>query len=402
MDKYKFLRLHLFLLAAISICSNFSPISCQPVRKQVLKRIDFESIVNKEIGLKLSEIVDEIKYIPLETNGECLLGDVDPIRIYGNQIFLISNNQVYKFNKAGKFLGKIGSLGKGPGEYLSAYDIQINEYDEQIYVLDTNGKKIHMYSINGLYLESFALGPGLPWQMLFFNHSILVFNQAVAPIPVQLFRVDLKGNVIFNYPTMSGLINSSIFSTEASDYASFKMETNSFNYTSAWTDTVYRIINNNWTEALFCIDYGKYKYPLKGKFEGHSMTLKPEFVYQTWKVITNRYLFFYYGYHWKNYLAVYDIKSNSFILNKMVNKLLPGIINDIDGGIDISRIHSYLSNNGSELISAIQALDFTQQKNNDESNNLNPIFLPQRKAFKELVQNLNEDDNPVIQIIHLK
>ena len=381
----------------------------QSKRPAVPLRIDFEAIVKQDISLNLSEIVDDIEYIALETKKECLIGEVDAIRIFKDQVFLLAQNQVFKFNKKGKFISTIGSGGKGPGEFVKPIDIQIDEGTNSIFVLDQTLKKIHEYSTDGEYRKSITLAiPGFPWQILCFENSLLIFNQILPPMQIQLYRIDHFGRMIFKFPMRCELKSS----REGLDYASFNKNARFFDYTSAWNDTIFRIYENNQLELLYIIDYGKYKYPLKGKNAALNQSMIKEYVYQLWRSITTRYLFFYYSYMWDDRLAVFDTKIPGFIFNgSLVDKnadhrglddLNAGIRNDIDGGRNLSRILPFMFTNGNELVKAIDAMDMIESMNTKKAGELNPKYAHKRKAFMELAKKLKEDDNPVIQVLHLK
>lgn len=220
-------RTRLSLLFFIILLEGNHEIQGQVSRKQSPVKINFEAVVKQDIKLNLSEIVDEIEYIPLETSKDCLLGEIGGVGIFKDQIFLISNRQVFKFNTSGKFIRKIGSEGKGPGEYNMPLDIQIDEKGNSIFVLDQTVNKIHEYSTDGVWRKSIVIPvKGHPWQMLCFENSILIFNQVLPPITIQLYKINKKGEVIYEYPVMSELKGSSEFS-RSMDYASF-MKGNTF------------------------------------------------------------------------------------------------------------------------------------------------------------------------------
>ncbi|MCX6225015.1 MAG: 6-bladed beta-propeller [Bacteroidia bacterium] len=400
----------LFILFFILSSANLDTFG-QATRPAVPLRIDFEAIVRQDIRLNLSEIVDDIEYIPLETKKECLIGEVDAVRIFKDQIFLISHRQVFKFNKNGQFICKIGSGGQGPGEFVKPIDIQIDEGNNSIFVLDQAIRKIHEYSTDGEYRRSIAIPiPGDPWQILCFENSILIFNQVMPPIETQLYRINQKGEVICRYPVMSELKGSSQFGYSM-DYASFMKGPAFFDFTSAWNDTLYRIYKNDHLEPLFIVDFGKFKYPLAGKPEPANQFMKKEFVYQYWRTLTNRNLFFYYGYKDDDRIAVFERSTGKPLFNGSINSkvdrrsyddLNEGIRNDIDGGRNISTITQFMFTNGKELVRAIDAMDLIESMNTRKSGELNPQYAQKRKAFMELAKGLKEDDNPVIQILHLK
>jgi hypothetical protein len=101
--------------------------------------IDIVEGIEDENGttMLLSEVAEDITFIPLETTDECLLGGIDAIRFSKNYIIVIDGspyNQIYLFDRKGKFIRKIGSRGRGPCEYLYPYwAVTVND---ELFVLD--------------------------------------------------------------------------------------------------------------------------------------------------------------------------------------------------------------------------------------------------------------------------
>lgn len=69
------------------------------------------------IDLKLSDLIEDYRLVPLETTNESLLGEFSNIiGLSGDYILVADRNNVYKFSKEGKFINKILKNGRGPGE----------------------------------------------------------------------------------------------------------------------------------------------------------------------------------------------------------------------------------------------------------------------------------------------
>jgi hypothetical protein len=76
---------------------------------------------SEETTMSLSEIANDITFIPLETTDECLIGGSFSIYLNKDYFVIMDNTpQVFLFDKTGKFIRKIGNKGQGPGEYISA------------------------------------------------------------------------------------------------------------------------------------------------------------------------------------------------------------------------------------------------------------------------------------------
>lgn len=98
-----------------------------------------------------SLIIKELKYIPLETRDECLMSSVQKILVVDNKIYILDNdvaNSIFVFSIEGKFIYKINKQGKGPGEYLSVTDFDVDNFGN-IFVNDQMSRKIIKYSDNG-------------------------------------------------------------------------------------------------------------------------------------------------------------------------------------------------------------------------------------------------------------
>ena len=71
--------------------------------------------------IMLSEIVDSITVIPLETTDECLIGYINEIRYYNGHyhIYDHKNKSIFTFDEKGKFFKKFHKHGYAQGEYLT-------------------------------------------------------------------------------------------------------------------------------------------------------------------------------------------------------------------------------------------------------------------------------------------
>ena len=71
------------------------------------------------------------------------------LKISDKFIFGITkNNKAYLWNREGEFIGKVGSKGKGPGEYYSIWEIFFYDDDDEICIFDGNRKYILKYKID--------------------------------------------------------------------------------------------------------------------------------------------------------------------------------------------------------------------------------------------------------------
>lgn len=132
---------------------------CSPIKDSDSPLIDKVELQlrNDEYKMKLSEIVDSIKYIPLETNDKSLLGDIDRIIVTEDGNYLIADKEiasaVFLFTSQGQFVRQIGNRGDSPDEYLKIEDMAY--YDHKVYIWDSANRKVLEYNIEGELLSTF-------------------------------------------------------------------------------------------------------------------------------------------------------------------------------------------------------------------------------------------------------
>jgi hypothetical protein len=128
--------------------------------------------IPERINKGASEIFDPalLEFIPLETTNESLIGTITDIQSDGDTLFIadfLNQKAVSIFTKNGKYLHTISRLGKGPQEYLSCFDFQVDNNNNIIYILDGNNGYILGYDYEGNFIEKIQL------PLSYVNHFIL-------------------------------------------------------------------------------------------------------------------------------------------------------------------------------------------------------------------------------------
>lgn len=110
----------------------------------------------KHSTIHVDNIIDSLSYIRLETNKNAPIEGVDKISFIDDKIVLFDKQKkrgLYLFSKDGKFLCKIGNVGKGPEDYVSVCDVAINRQNNNIVVLDEYGKNLLYFDTNGKFIK---------------------------------------------------------------------------------------------------------------------------------------------------------------------------------------------------------------------------------------------------------
>lgn len=137
-----------YLLALIVILLN----SCNSKQKQ----FQFEQIIYPGATHKsLTELMSSIEIVRLQ-HGDSLLID-DKIRLFQrDSSFYIADIRgekiIYRFNRDGRFLNKIGKKGKAPQEHPNMLDVSVGE-NNNIYILSAPYLILTQYAQNGDFKE---------------------------------------------------------------------------------------------------------------------------------------------------------------------------------------------------------------------------------------------------------
>lgn len=167
----------IFVSICCFTCNNISPQIATPLKNSEPIVIDVDNFRGERIYY--SNIFNNVKIIPLETNQKSLIGDIYRINIIDNNIFILDRfnaKSLFIFTKEGEFIRKIGSLGKGPGEYLSpddfCYDIQNNE----ILLLDGKTQKINVYDLYGNFKRNIHIKVGTRCTQIAIQNNYIYTN----------------------------------------------------------------------------------------------------------------------------------------------------------------------------------------------------------------------------------
>jgi hypothetical protein len=95
------------------------------------------------------EWIEEMEFVPLETNPDCYLASRMKYDISDTHIALSSNNAVHIFDSKGNHLNTFKKEGKGPGEYVQIHEIRLMPGSDEVMISDPNGRKIIIYDYQG-------------------------------------------------------------------------------------------------------------------------------------------------------------------------------------------------------------------------------------------------------------
>jgi hypothetical protein len=359
---------------------------------------DPKSLTENEITL--SEIADDINYVPLSCNFP-----MSDISTSHNPMFVKNcfyqfdlNNGILVFSRDGTFLRRIGSIGRGPGEYLSGSRFAVDENTGKVYVCDSDNQ-IKIYSATGDFLKSFSIQKfrGAVDVISILNSCLFVsYCPQFDDAKYEWIILDTLGNPIKKKERSIPIFRSNYLQSGGTYTYGQKL-----GFWNPFLDTVFLFSPDFTYKPAFIFKQGEDRLPKKkidnplGQLPNFFM---PNQIFETKKYLTIRYSF----YKGKNGFIIIDKENHSTYLSYWEYDNLGSITNDLDGGLKILP-RTYLVDNGREyLIEPIQPYQLKATVLSAGFKNSNPKMPDKKKEFEELAASLKETDNPVLMIVRLK
>lgn len=228
-----------------------------------MDELSIHSIHIEEIQVEDSYFLNDIEFLQLETNEECLLEDVNKAILYDDKIFILSSSgdgNVMIFSKKGDFLTKLPK-GEGPQEIIYPTDIAIDEENNTLIVLDLY-RKIKIFDLNGLFLKEIQLDSPF-FHVETVKNDYLLFDPNSSKKAEHFVGILSDGNFYSAFPKR---IASVFF---AADNCFFK-ENGELYVSSVVSDTIYKYIPDEKSLSPYCI------IDFNGKGINEEMTRKGE------------------------------------------------------------------------------------------------------------------------------
>ena len=86
---------------------------------------------------ELLDMVEQVDYIKLDSSEP--IGEISKMIVTGDKIFILDAHiaqQIFVFDRTGKLLYRIKNKGRGPKEYISIWDMQVDTIRNEILLKD--------------------------------------------------------------------------------------------------------------------------------------------------------------------------------------------------------------------------------------------------------------------------
>ena len=352
--------------------------------------------------ISLSDIADDIKYIPLDNTFP--IGGLLSLRILTNSIYICTKDHgVIRFDKNGERPTKIGKYGRGPGEYSTCWSFDVDEESGTVYVLDW--RKIVVFTDKGEFLRSITLtdceeGNCFTRIEFFQNNIFLAEFITNGQAKYDWIVKDRNGNTIEKKKNSIPSFPSTI-----SMYGGTYKYNGSIGYWNCYNDTVFTILPNYSYKPSLLFSLGRHRLPredIRSTSRKQYLSKLNEYFIPRYVFETSRFIWLDYRFEEKRTLALIDKNTKKSYLTYLSNDGTGGILNNIDGGVSL-RTWSSFEENGHEYVVGI--LDAYKLKNHVASEdfiNSNPRYPDMKMRLERLADSIMESDNPIIYFVHLK
>lgn len=100
---------------------------------------------------QMSDLVSDYSLIALETSDDNLILDPTVVKFTEKYLFILDrfspSKSLYAFTHEGKYVGKVGNKGEGPGEYIMPHQFVVSENNGLLYLKDMATNSILVYSL---------------------------------------------------------------------------------------------------------------------------------------------------------------------------------------------------------------------------------------------------------------
>ena len=193
------MRLHYLLLVLIlyfqiSACRNSSENT-----KNSIVNIEAEN-TQSVIDLKLTQLADSFRLVPLETTNECLLDNNTEFYVGKSYILAYSKSGVYKFSTDGKFVKKLFGSGRGPDEFthLTLCIFVVDEKKDILYINDQIRQGVYLrYDLKSeQFLEPIKQCFPAFGFFYIYSDSLIIASNLLQTSNYSVFIQNLKGKFV--------------------------------------------------------------------------------------------------------------------------------------------------------------------------------------------------------------
>jgi hypothetical protein len=390
----------LIYLVFLSIQFTFG----QSSNKPSLVVLDLESSFSKQEEVPLSNFVNNVKFVALETNDQSIIGRNAHFEVTGEYIIVrdySTPKHILVFDrKSGKFIKEIGRSGRGPDEYMRFSFIPYQS-DKKVFYAVNSLRQLLVYDLQGNFVEIIKTpdyaGTGEPIQLNKYeiSYDIMMDDKIFIGYFINFFGMEknllalfTKDEVLKIFPNHQALkkMSHGVGGLMNDNHTLYKHD-NKINFIEVFSDTLFQLTR----DALiprFYFKMGKYNVTWQINSEMDHLN-GMNYFYMRDVAESNKNLFIKIIFKGKTHIGFVDKKTNSVTFCKMNSSEVSGFKDDISGLMDVSAIDITESN---EMIYVIKPAELIKWFNN------NPEKAELARKTIQWIKDIDEFSNPVVAI----
>jgi hypothetical protein len=424
-------KIKMFLLLLIL----FTP-ACSKGQKKIigLPVIDIEANMKNMQQINLSQITNDIKYVPLQTQDNLAFVGIWDCVFSDKYILVKDLRKCYLYDYEGKVIAKIGSQGRGPGEYQNARNVAFGP-NNKIYI--QNLYDLLEFNMDGSFSKKYDkcfltnndfIGSWLPItdSLIFGKISSLMGNEKNKALIFSrngVVKAQFKNYILFNRGRQ-------LAGPEEISANIYKFQ-NEIVFKEIYNDTIFNLSKELDLIPKYLINLGKFSEPISHReniIQGNNLD---------YSTIWEKYMLLENVFQTQNYLILdcefnvqfpakrltpktvmegitswYNTTRVLGIYNKQTKKLVfckptstdnslytSGLYNDVDAG---ARFFPKTQVNDSTMVMTIEAKQLKDHVASADFKNAIPKYPEKKKQLEELANRLTEFDNPVLMFVTVK
>lgn len=400
---YVLATIALFVVLGMTNCSSQNRANNNDKNGEECPIIDLEKAIEEESDepLPLSDFIEDIEYIRPEYP-KTLVSTIFDLSVNDNYLLLEVGSKLLCYTREGKFLREIGHYGQGPEEHIGIRSHAL--YNNLIAINSIYGRKMLWYDANGNYIRKTPIsGDVYKINILDTNRIAIHLHHGEEMDSKNLFIagvIDDKGDTIQLKKA------SPYYPKGTAPMPSIWKFNDTIRVLTCINDTVYSITKNK-ISPTFVVNFGKYKISQEA-FENIRVMERErsKYIDGTSFCETSGYILIMFQYDNKQWIVVYNKKTAKTIswsneaeeVNKYGFVKGGGWVNDIDGGAALNSLRSITND---YLTTSIQP-DELKTKFEENKENIKVKYPNKQKQLNNLINSLNEDENPIVILYKLK
>ncbi|MFO7574679.1 MAG: 6-bladed beta-propeller [Bacteroidales bacterium] len=366
--------------------------------------VNLGEALGNEKDFLLSELATDIRHIALETSEDILISSRgsftgDPVILTPEGFLLITQNKtpLHIFDSEGRFIRRIGSIGRGPGEYSTGYmtvycselrHIYIkNSYGGDILEFDWEGNLIKKFRAEADLLNFQVIDKGLFLGALsvFPQHDTLGYNYILFNDQGETVKtIAIDGNAIVDLaPEGSAHVQGYIMTPLLS------IGQKGININTLRNDTIFTVYKNGdinytltWDKGRYTPDFPIHLAPNYRDRADHFLQIQ---------LVTETRQYWYLN-------CLLEKRVNRILLDKRDGTAfrISRVTNDIDG--TLTQLPGF-NTRGDQVIRLTDPVMLKKSISSNSYSDEDLKYPEKERAFREMVEALKEDDNPVVTII---